>query len=327
MRLRTEINCQPSKIKINHSDKILLLGSCFSTEIGSLLERHQFHTSVNPFGTIYNAYSIAKLINKSCHNQTIDASEVLLNSTTGLYHHFDFHSSFNHPNPNTVLDHCNNTLRQTKSILTDASLIVITLGTSYIHQHHTHGLVANCHKVSSQSFNKQLLSIQEQYTSLTQAIANIRTINKNATFLFTVSPVRHIKEGLANNQLSKAYLRSTVEALIQEHEDCIYFPSYEVLVDDLRDYRFYKEDLIHPNATAVKYIWDLFGNTYFDPTTIAINREVDKLLLSITHRPLNPQSEGSKKHRVETLEKIKDFETKHPEISLQDYIRKTVGPI
>lgn len=315
MTFRTEINIPKSEIKLDYHDKVLLLGSCFSDNIGQKLLYHKWDAVVNPFGTIYNSYSINKLIDRVTKGMAFTKDEIQYNEVTQDYFHYDLHSDFNATSPDLVIEKANNTIAEVRSSLESISTIIITLGTSYIYHHNTLGMVSNCHKVPQKNFIKQLLPIQKQVEYIVNTISVLKKHNPSIKVILTVSPVRHIKEGLSNNNLSKSILRVACQEALQAIDNATYFPSYEAIIDDLRDYRFMSRDYIHPNEEAIDYIWNLFCNTYMDQNTIYLIDKISSIKKDLAHIHSNPSSSMALKHKQSTQTKINDLKEKYTFLS------------
>ncbi len=290
---------EPCPQKISLNDSILLVGSCFSDEMGSLLQLNKFQVLSNPFGTIYNPYSIAKIITGEVkHNNLIKKDD--------LYFHWDSGGKVASLSKKELTDRIELLSSQTQQFISQANWIIITLGTAWVHRHlATDQIVSNCHKIPNVAFQKKILSIHSISASLTKMKSHLSAVNPDVNIIYTVSPVRHIRDGLVENNRSKARLLESVHEEVEKHENTFYFPSYEILMDELRDYRFYEEDLIHPSKQALQYIWDQFAKSYFDSRTTNFLSEWKKIQMALSHRPLAPDS---KKHQIfltKTMEKIK----------------------
>ena len=288
--LRTEIKIQNSDWNIGLKDSIITIGSCFSDSIGERLKKYKFNTLVNPFGTVYNPISIFRLL----QDQPIDPDRVVENQ--GLFLHYDFHSSFRKDNKEDLLKSLDEIKVSTIDKLRKADCLVITLGTAWVYELASTGeIVANCHKVPQKGFSKRLLGLKEIIKAFDGLVESLRPLNPDLKILLTVSPVRHIKDGIEENQLSKSMLRVICDFAVSSYDHVAYFPSYEIMMDDLRDYRFYKDDLIHPTEFAEEYIWKKFMETYFDSETLEFVKEWQSILAAMEHRPFNP---GSPDHRL-----------------------------
>ena len=284
MKFRTEVNIEESDNKIDIEDKIFSIGSCFASEMSELFQQGQLQTVNNPFGTLFNPFSINNSI-KRLHDSEFYHEEELITFNEefiSLDHHSSFDTRFIHQ----TLEKINKKIVEGNQFLQDSNWVIITYGTSFIYEFEPKKkLVANCHKIPQKFFEKRLLTHQELTDSIYDTILNLKDICKdNLQILFTVSPVRHTKDGMIENQLSKSKLITAIHEVISEIENCHYLPVYEILMDDLRDYRFYKEDMIHPNSQAVNYIFEKFGNAYFSEETKDFIKENFKINKALEHR-------------------------------------------
>lgn len=279
---------------ISYHSKTLLIGSCFSENIGNKLAFYKFQTQQNPFGILFHPKAIENLISRAINSKFYTEKELVYNNER--WHCFDAHSSLSASDKKTLLDNLNLALKNTKSYLENASHILITLGTSWVYRYLENDcIVANCHKIPQKKFSKDLLSVDEITSTLKKITSLIKSINKNANIIFTVSPVRHLKDGFVENNRSKAHLISAVHATVNSDMNSYYFPSYEIVVDELRDYRFYNEDMIHPNNIAINYIWEKFTATWFSEDSKPIMKDVETIQRGIAHRPFNEASEEHQK--------------------------------
>lgn len=294
MKLQTQIPLHKrTEHLIDYQSKVLLLGSCFVENIGQKLEYNKIQRTQNPFGVLFHPKAIETLVLRAVQEKKYVDAEVFFQNDQ--WHCYDAHSQMSSSSKSEVLTHLNTQLEATKLWLKTSSHIVITLGTAWIYRHHLSNMtVANCHKVPQLSFKKELLSVEDITESLQIIIREIRTLNKTATVIFTVSPIRHIKDGFIGNTRSKAHLIAAVHALISnlEASGSYYFPSYEIMMDELRDYRFYAEDMLHPSATAINYIWEKFQTVWISEEALEIMSEVDSIQKGMSHRPFNPSAEA-----------------------------------
>ncbi len=299
----TEIKIEKSKWQINHKDRIFLIGSCFTDEIGNKFEKHGFDILKNPFGTIYNPLSIANLIERCIKNEEFTEKDIIKSGE--FYHPFATHGDIYGETIKDCLQLANKTTEKVHNYLQNTTVIIITLGTAWSYWHkNTNTLMANCHKIPQKEIKRRLLCIEEVNLALSSLIIEIqKKLPQIKHMLFTVSPVRHIKEGLYDNNLSKSTLHLSINNVITKNKNVDYFPSYEIVMDCLRDYRFYAKDLVHLNEMAVDYIWEKFSDCYFSDNTRGINEKYYKLVLMQNHRPIHPNSEGYKKH-LEKIEKL-----------------------
>jgi len=297
MNFRTEIKTKPQQNTIDYNSKVLLIGSCFTQNIGDKLDYYKFNNLINPLGIIFHPRAIENIIISSIENKVFTIDDLVFQNER--WHCFDVHSDFSHQDKNLMLARINSTIKQTKQYLETTSHIVITLGTAWVYRYNkTNNLVANCHKIPQKEFNKELLPITDIANGLSTIIDKVHQINPNAQILFTVSPVRHLKDGFIENQLSKAHLILAIHQVL--NHKIHYFPAYEIMMDDLRDYRFYKKDMIHPNEIAIDYIWNKFMETWINPSEKKTIEEVKQINNGLAHKPFN---ENSKQHRL-FLEKL-----------------------
>ncbi|CAD7799219.1 hypothetical protein CHRY9390_00452 [Chryseobacterium aquaeductus] len=284
MKFRTEVNIEESDRKIEIEDKIFSIGSCFASEMSELFHQGQLQTVNNPFGTLFNPFSINNSI-KRLHDSEFYQEDELI-AFNDEYISLDHHSSFDTRFIHKTLDKINKKIVEGNQFLQDSNWVIITYGTSFIYEFEPKKkLVANCHKIPQKFFEKRLLTHHELTDSIYDTILNLKDICKDdLQILFTVSPVRHTKDGMIENQLSKSKLITAIHEVISEIENCHYLPVYEILMDDLRDYRFYKEDMIHPNSQAVQYIFEKFGDAYFSAETKDFTKENFKINKALEHR-------------------------------------------
>jgi hypothetical protein len=293
MKLQTKI---PLKRKtqdlIDYQSKILLLGSCFSENIGDKLSYFKFQSTQNPFGILFHPKAIENLITNTSNKKVYSSDDLIYQNE--IWHSFDAHSSLSSASENELLNKLNVAISLTNKKIKEASHIVITLGTSWVYRYiEIDTIVANCHKIPQKKFLKELLSVSEISESLARSISLIKSMNSDAAVIFTISPVRHLKDGFIENTQSKSHLIAAIHTLVNE-QDVSYFPSYEIMMDELRDYRFYAEDMIHPNKTAINYIWRKFIDTWFSEETKSIMKEIDEIQKGLLHRPFH---EDSKLHQ------------------------------
>ena len=261
MKLQTIVDIKPSEWKIGYEDKILLLGSCFSDEIGAQMQQRYMQVTCNPFGTLYNPLSIAQAINLQIFNSS--NCKLPLVEYDGLWHSMAHHGSFSRSTKEEAEEAVNESIVAMQKALNEATVVIVTFGTAWVYEMNG-DVVGNCHKLPEKLFTRRRLSVEE----IVAAWRPILEQYKDKHWIFTVSPIRHIKDGLHENQLSKATLLMAVEELgntenrVQNTERITYFPSYEILLDELRDYRFYADDLVHPSSLAVSYIWERFVDTF-----------------------------------------------------------------
>ena len=283
MNFRTEIQIKKSQEKICHKQKILLLGSCFAQNMQVKFTEGGFE-AMHPFGAIYNPYSVVNSFKLIAEKQTPNPESLFFQKDK--WNSYAFHSSYSSTDKNEALNKMSDAISKANEILNSENpIIIVTLGTSWVYElNETGEIVANCHHSAASSFTRKAMDVEE-------IIEVLKPICQTpARIIFTVSPVRHLKDGAHENQLSKSRLLLAVDKLVAEHSNCEYFPSYEIVLDELRDYRFFAEDMAHPTALAVDYIWEKFSDTYFSDKTIDGIKEYEKIVKTEKHRPSNPES-------------------------------------
>ena len=314
MQFTTKIPVQKSTFPIDYDSKVMLLGSCFAENMGKKFDYFKFQATTNPFGIIFNAVSLEKLIRRAVENRTFTENDIFFHND--LWHCYEVHSELSNLDKDAFLESLNDIIRSTNKQLNESTHIIITLGTSWVYRNiETNEIVANCHKVPQKQFTKELLSIHQTEESLQSIISLIHSVNPNCNFIFTVSPVRHIKDGFAENTLSKAHLIAAIHKTITNHKSQItYFPSYEIMMDELRDYRFYAEDMLHPNQTAIDYIWIQFFENYISESVFGLMNEICSIQKGLQHRPFNPNTESHQKFVLTLEEKMKRINERLPTI-------------
>ncbi len=307
---RTIIPIQ-KELDIKHTNKVMMFGSCFTENIGQKLIDHQFSVSCNPLGILFNPISILQTISRVVDNKKVTEKELF--EYEGVWNSFAFHSQFAKLSAADYLANINPIIEESHQFIKSCDFLIITLGTAWVYEDtETNEIVANCHKVASTRFNRRRISSTECCDAILSIIEKVHTINEHANFLFTVSPIRHWKDGAHGNQLSKATLLLAIDKICEMYSDCFYFPSYEILMDELRDYRFYADDMFHPSEFALNYIWERFSDCYFSEETQAINKEVESLNQALHHRPFNTESQSYKSFHEKTLNRIAELEKKYP---------------
>jgi len=303
MILRTTFDIAPYPHKISHQSKFLAMGSCFATMVGQQLKDRKYDLLVNPFGTIFNPISLFSLLENSIDEKEPSTEELILHDEKWI--HYQYHSHVSADSKEELLALIQGLHDKTNCYLQEASHLFITLGTSFIYEHNQFQRpVTNCHKQPSSLFKKRILILQEMADSFNQFYRKVITVNPNIHIVMTVSPVRHIKEGVPENQLSKSLLRVLTDVLVNQHKHVHYFPSYELMMDDLRDYRFYKEDLIHPTEQAEKYIYKKFEETFIIAEDHILDEKIMEIHKSLSHRPFNPDTQSHIKFLHKLADKI-----------------------
>jgi hypothetical protein len=288
MKLSTPVALQSLDQKIDYQSHMLWLGSCFADNMGSQFAQLGFSQLTNPFGILFQPLALQRLVERALHANYFTQSDLVCHN--GLWHCFELHSICSNSDPESMLEQLNAKLNQLKTKLEQATHIGFTLGTAWVYRHlESDRVVANCHKIPQTAFAKALLSIAEIEAALHQLISTIHAVNPNVQLVFTISPVRHSKDGLVENQRSKAHLLVALHQVLETHK-AYYFPAYELLLDELRDYRFYADDLLHPSPLAIRYIWEKWLSVTATPETQALIVEVEAIQKSRQHRPFNPDT-------------------------------------
>lgn len=313
MKFRTEIHITASEQKIQPSDAVFSMGSCFAAEMAERLATGQIQTMTNPFGTLFNPNAVNTAITHISTGKTYTEEDLVLYQDEYLSLHH--HTSFNSDNAEKTLAKINAKITEARQFIQQSQWVIITYGTAYVYEFLPQNiLVANCHKIPQKFFKKRLLSHEELVFAMTQTIQNLHKTNDKLQILFTLSPVRHTKDGFVENQLSKAKVLTAMHEVISQNKNCHYLPVYELIMDDLRDYRFYKEDLIHPSPQAVQYIWEKFGEAYFSEETKDFIQENQKIQQALQHRPQDANSPKHQEFLAQIKQRIKEQQAKvaHP---------------
>ena len=291
---RTTVTPEKPPFTISHNDRLVSIGSCFSENIGRKFRDYKFNININPFGQQYNPYSIAHAIHRLLQANAYTENDLVYHDE--LFHSFDHHGSFSRHSVNETLEVINTNLLLAANDLKHATVLFLTFGTSHVFElNSNHHIVSNCHKLSGNMFTKRLMSPAEIVAVLNDALAVLHKVNPSLKVILTVSPVRYFAFGAHENTVSKAHLFSALHELMQQHTNYYYFPAYEIVMDDLRDYRFFAEDMLHPNYQATDYVWEQLCNTMLNSATQTIMRETNEILLAAKHKPRNPNSEAHKK--------------------------------
>lgn len=315
MNLQTHVTIPKASFDISHQSKMLLMGSCFSENIGNKLNANKFSVNVNPFGILYNPISIYNAINRLLANKLFTEKDFIHHNDS--YHSLMHHGSFSKSDLKESVDNVNNEFSLASTQLNSADVLLITFGTSYVFKwNESQEVVGNCHKIPADRFTRERLSIEEIYSAWESLIKRMIACNPTIKILFTVSPIRHFKDGAHENQLSKSILHLSIDKLMHEFpENAFYFPAYEILMDQLRDYRFYTDDMLHPSELAQNYIWSRFGETYFSNETDKIIMEWQKIAQALSHRPNDSHSKEYLEFLNRTINNLKVFEEKYSYLS------------
>lgn len=322
MNLQTYVHIPKASFDISHRSAMLLLGSCFSENMGKKLLENKFSVQVNPFGILYNPHSISKAINRLLNKDLFSEKDFVLYDS--MYHSFMHHGSFSKIKLSDAIKNANDDFKKASAQLQRADLFLITFGTSYVFKWKESGkVVGNCHKIPAYKFERERLSPEEIFSTWSNLISRIIALNPHLKLIFTVSPIRHFKDGAHQNQLSKAILHLSIDSLMNKFpENAFYFPSYEIIMDQLRDYRFYTDNMLHPTTLAQNYIWERFEETYFSDETLQINKEWGEIRHSLTHKPYNPNSDAYQQFLRRTFDELEAFEERYTFLSCFDEKQK-----
>ncbi len=324
MDFRLEFTPKPFDVKINHQQKLLLVGSCFTEQIGNKLASHKFGVLDNPHGILFNPSSISKSISSYINNKQYAETDLFYQNE--CWNSWEHHSRFSHPDKKICLAGINESQAIANAFLKKADWLLITLGSAFVYELLSpdgdglgvRSVVANCHKVPTDKFSKRLLSADEVFTGLQSMIEKAIAFNPDLKIIFTISPVRHLRDGFVENNRSKATLIQAVHQLVEKNDHCFYFPAYELVIDDLRDYRFFAEDMVHPNYAATNYVWEKFIATCIDEPSQQLMKEIAIIVAARNHKPFNPASEQHKKFLQTNLEKVKKLQQQFPYLMLKE---------
>ncbi len=316
---RTEIAVTPSENPIEFNSKIMFIGSCFAENMGDKCKKIKLPAIVNPYGIIYNPMSVSNTLRAIIERKQFTDKD--LHYHNSLWLSFNHHGSFSHPDKEECLRNIHEATEISYTHLKETKYLFITFGTAWVYELiKTQKIVSNCHKYPARDFNRYILSIDNIVSTYQQLIKKLFDFNPELNIVFTVSPVRHWKDGANGNQISKSTLLLAINQLCMEFEKCTYFPAYELLIDDLRDYRFYADDMLHPSPTAVEYIWQKFENCFFSANTLHYKKEMLNLEKAFSHKAINPTSDSHQNFLKKQQKKIEELKVKYPSVDFSDEI-------
>ncbi|NIG54856.1 GSCFA domain-containing protein [Chitinophaga sp. Cy-1792] len=319
MQFHLSFPITPLEEAIQYSDKLLLMGSCFAEEIGGELQSHRFNTMINPHGILFNPLSITHALTSYLDGKVYTKNDLFLHND--LWHSWDHHSRFSDTSADVVLERINRHQQEAAAYLEQADWLVITLGSAHAHfLKENNKLVANNHKVPAGHFYKKLIGAEEIITALDNVMHRLFFRNKKVKLLFTVSPVRYIRDGVVENNLSKAVLLQAVHHLVNKFDRLYYFPAYELVIDDLRDYRFYKEDMVHPNGQAIAYVWDKVVENCIHPASQEILHTIADISRAAAHRPFNPATPQHQQFVKTYIGKINQLQATNADLQLESLL-------
>jgi hypothetical protein len=315
MELRTTFNIANPGRKITYNDPVMFIGSCFASSIGSQLELGHMQVMINPSGAVFNPVSVSNTIDTIISEKDLTPED--LNFYDGLWFSFSHYTDFSSESPEAVIEKINNKSREALAFLRKASFLFITLGTARVYRFKKTGrIVSNCHKLPSGQFEPELLTVSEIVEVWTRLLDELFSLFPKLRIVFTISPVRHWKDGAHGNQVSKSVLFLAVEELLKHSVSPDYFPAYELVMDDLRDYRFYSDDMLHPSSAAINYIWDAFSKCYMDDKTLDIRNEVVNIVKGCSHRFITDSGIKISMFADGMLKRISGIEKRVPELDL-----------
>lgn len=324
MQLTTTVKTESGGIKISHRSHILFIGSCFATNIGTKLQERAFDIEINPFGVLYNPLSIATALERIADGSPFTEESPEIFEHNGLWHSILHHSDFSHQSREEALRRMNNSLGNAHTKIDGYDIIFITLGTAYTYTRKSDNrIVGNCHKLPGNNFSRRLLEIDEITDKLGSTISHYMSINPKTKFIFTVSPIRHLRDGAHDNQKSKATLLLAVDRIMEHFPtNTSYFPAYEIMLDELRDYRFFADDMVHPSTKAIEYIWERFSECYFDKETDSINNRIEEIVRGLGHRPFNAGAATYIEFLENLQQKILSIREEYPHINLENELTR-----
>ncbi len=316
MDFHAEFIPKPFETTIHYTDKLLLVGSCFTENIGDKLRNHKFSVQDNPNGILFNPVSIAKSVTSYIENKRYTEDELFFhNDIWGSWQH---HTRFSDVDKQTCLNRINQSQQEANEFLKKADWLLVTLGSAFVYEMDNREVVANCHKVPTDKFSRRLLAVEEVQSALDNLMHRLFMFNSHINIIFTISPVRHLREGFVENNRSKAVLIQAVHHIVNKFNRLFYFPAYELVIDDLRDYRFYAEDMVHPNYQATGYVWEKFISTCIDRETTGLMKMINEIRAARTHKPFNPASGEHKKFLRTYLDKAKALQEKYPSLDFSE---------
>ncbi len=323
-RTIVDVPQQDDRIKTGYEDTTLWMGSCFAENIGGKMKRMKFPAEVNPFGVIYNPVSVGNSLRILLEKRFFTKDH--LNYHNGRWYSFNHHTSFSSTDADKCLERINRSTEKGSEALKKSGYLFITFGTARVYEFRETGeVVSNCHKLPAKNFDRYLLSIEEIVERYKKLFEKLRLFNPGINIVLTVSPVRHWKDGPAGNQVSKSVLILAVQKLIEMFGFVQYFPAYEIVMDDLRDYRFYEKDMLHINSQAIEYIWEKFSTTFILHEAHLVMREVEKILQGLGHKPFDPSSESYRDFLQQIERQIMEIEKKYPFIDFTDELKALSG--
>lgn len=315
----TSVKVKPLESKLSLRDNIYITGSCFATNIYKILDNYCLNVTLSPFGNVYNPLSISSTLNRVIENKKISEAEIIYNQ--GIYQHHDFHSSMGKSDIKEFIESVNSSIQESHNKLVNSNAIIITLGTAYVYEKNS-CIVNNCHKLSSKEFTRRVLSVDEIVEQLSKTLISLIKINNSIKIIFTLSPVRHLRDDATENSLSKSLLRVAIDQLVNKF-NLYYFPSYEILLDELRDYRWYDDSLTHPNNQSIHIISSKFFYATFDDRFNKYIKQYEKLQTMLCHKIMNRESEEAKKFELKRENYLCTIQSEYKELPRLKNIRSS----
>ncbi len=317
-RFHTTVPLTESSFKLKCQDTFITLGSCFADEIGQFFLQHKFRMLVNPLGIVFNPSSLAKLLSLTLQDKSIARYDEILVGHDGLWHSLLHHGRFSEPDKTDLIRKIDEAFQSTRRHLLESDYLIITLGSAYVYRHLKSGeLVTNCHKLPATQFKKELLSIPDIEHALLKALEDIKSINDKIRIFLTISPIRYLRDGIIENNRSKAHLLASVHSLIDRLDYCFYFPAYELVIDELRDYRFFREDMTHPTDQTINYVLDRFILNFADDEVRKQIIDIGRFKQSLRHRPLHPESKTHQEFLKSRHDDLNVLKAQYPEIDFR----------
>jgi hypothetical protein len=308
---QTKVEIPQTNLRIGYKDSIMTLGSCFAENIGTKLKQSCFEVDINPFGVLFNPVSIKQSIDLLLQNKPFTESDLFLHNE--LWQSYSHSSQFSDITTKGCLNKINSRYESASKSIRETDILLITLGTAWVYEEiKTGNVVSNCHKMPTKEFERRKLEVGEIVDTFSCLMCSLLEKKPTLQIIISVSPIRHWKDGALENSVSKSILLLAANELQEQFDNVQYFPAYEIMMDELRDYRFYATDMLHPSEVAIDYIWQRFGETYFDETTRKIKKEIDLLTSDLSHRPLFPESPEFIKFSQKTLIKKQELLEKYP---------------
>jgi len=315
MEFRSVLNIPESVVKIHHSSRIMTIGSCFSEHIGHKMQQRKFPIHIHPFGTVFNPHSMVLQLRRIVDSMPFTTDDLIFHHE--LWHTWEHSRHFTATNKESLLEQINSQLKVSHDFIQKTDFLMITFGTAWAYfLQSNQQIVANCHKHPASAFGRQLLSVEQLSNDFFAVFELLTKLNPSLQILLTVSPVRHLRDGLIQDRWSKSRLIDLAHTLENSRENVHYFPAYEIFTDELREYRFCEADLTHPSSIAIEYIWQQFQKTYFSESTQKINKEIERILAAMQHNVQHQNTTSFKQFAQQQYERVQNFQQNYPELNM-----------